>query len=106
MKKVKKGKTMSMPVWDNRNIRVEVKRIVILTCVRQIVEYGTEVWAPITKQTSAAIDCVQADIIKCAMHVGHERPWAHKRGSKARFCMQSGVAGAIMMHVLCWLHGV
>jgi hypothetical protein len=77
MKKVERRKNMLMPVWKSRQISVEVKRIVILTCVRPIVEYGAEVWAPSTKQKWAAIDRVQTDIIKCAMRVGHERPCTH-----------------------------
>jgi hypothetical protein len=77
MKKVERRKNMLMPVWKSRHISVEVKRIVMLTCVRPIVEYGAEVWAPSTKQKWAAIDRVQTDIIKCAMRVGHERPCTH-----------------------------
>jgi hypothetical protein len=45
--------------------------------MRPIVEYGAEVWALSTKQKWAAIDCVQTDIIKCAMRVGRERPCTH-----------------------------
>jgi hypothetical protein len=63
MKKVERRKNMLMPVWKSRHISVEVKRIVMLTCVRPIVEYGAEVWAPSTKQKWAAIDRVQTDII-------------------------------------------
>jgi hypothetical protein len=77
VKKVGRRKNMLMPVWKSRHISVEVKRIVMLTCVRPIVEYGDEVWAPSTKQKWAAIGCVQTDIIKCAMRVGHERPYTH-----------------------------
>jgi hypothetical protein len=77
MKKVERRKNMLMPVWKSRHISVEVKRIVLLTCVRPIFEYAAEVWAPTTKQKWAAIDRVQTDIIKCAMRVGHERPCTH-----------------------------
>ena len=68
---------MLMPIWKNRHISVEVKRIVMLTCVRPIIEYGAEVWAPTTVQKWAAIDRVQTDIIKCAMRVAHEKPCTH-----------------------------
>ena len=77
MKKAERRKNMLMPVWKSRHISVEVKRIVMLTCVRPIVEYGAEIWAPGTKQKWAAIDRVQSDIIKCAMRVGHEKPCTH-----------------------------
>jgi hypothetical protein len=77
MKKVERRKNMLMPIWKNRHISVEVKRIVMLTCVRPIIEYGAEVWAPTTVQKWAAIDRVQTDIIKCAMHVAHEKPCTH-----------------------------
>jgi hypothetical protein len=43
MKKVKTQKNMLMPVWKSRLISVKVKRIVMLTGVRLIVEYGAEV---------------------------------------------------------------
>jgi hypothetical protein len=78
MQKVERRKNMVMPVWKSRHISVEVKRIVMLTCVRPIVEYGAEVRVPSTKQKwAAAIDRVQTDNIKCAMRVGHERPCTH-----------------------------
>jgi hypothetical protein len=77
MKTVEKRKNMLMPVWKNRHISVEVKRIVMLTCVRPIIEYGAEVWAPTTMQKWAAIDRVQTDIIKCAMRIAHEKPCTH-----------------------------
>jgi hypothetical protein len=77
MQKVERLKNMLIPVWKSRHVSVEVKKIVMLTCVRPIVGYGAEVWAPSTKQKWAAIDCMQTDIIKCAMRVGHERPCTH-----------------------------
>jgi len=45
MKKVERRKNMLMPVWKSRHISVEVKRIVLLTCVRTIFEYAAEVVA-------------------------------------------------------------
>jgi hypothetical protein len=77
MRKVERRKNMLMPIWKNRHISVEVKRIVMLTCVRPIIEYGAEVWAPTTAQKWAAIDRVQTDIIKCAMRVAREKPCTH-----------------------------
>jgi hypothetical protein len=32
-----------MQVWKSRHISVEVKRIVVLTCIRSVVEYDSEV---------------------------------------------------------------
>jgi hypothetical protein len=53
---------------------VEVKHIVLLTCIRPIVEYGSEAWFPSTAKQVQQIDKVQTDIIKCAMRCGKERP--------------------------------
>jgi hypothetical protein len=44
--KVHRVKGGLMPVWKSRHISVEVKRIILLTCIRPIVEYGSEVWFP------------------------------------------------------------
>jgi hypothetical protein len=63
-----------MAVWKSRLISVEVKRIILLTCVRPIVEYGSEVWFPSTARQLQQIDKVQTDIIKCSMRCGKERP--------------------------------
>jgi hypothetical protein len=49
-KKVVRPKNMVNPVWKSCHISVEVKRIVMSTCVRPTVEYGAEVWDPSTKQ--------------------------------------------------------
>jgi hypothetical protein len=64
-----------MPVWKSRLISVEVKRIILLTCIGPIVEYGSEVWFPSTARRVQQIDKVQTDIIKCAMRCGKERPF-------------------------------
>jgi len=77
MKKAERRKSMLMPVWKSRHISVEVKRIIMLTCVRPIVEYGAEVWAPATVQKWTAIDRLQSDIIKIAMRNAHEKPCTH-----------------------------
>jgi hypothetical protein len=63
-----------MPVWKSRHISVEVKCIILLTCTRPIVEYGSEVWFPSTARQLQQIDKVPTDIIKCAMRCGKERP--------------------------------
>jgi hypothetical protein len=39
MKNALRQKNMSMPVWTSRAIIVEVERIVMFTCVRQIVGF-------------------------------------------------------------------
>jgi hypothetical protein len=72
--KVQRVKGALMPIWKSRSISVEVKRILLLTCVRPIVEYGSEVWFPSTARQLQLIDKVQTDIIKCAMRCGKERP--------------------------------
>ncbi|KAF6255902.1 hypothetical protein COO60DRAFT_1532239 [Scenedesmus sp. NREL 46B-D3] len=71
---VQRVKGALMPIWKSRSISVEVKRILLLTCVRPIVEYGSEVWFPSTARQLQLIDKVQTDIIKCAMRCGKERP--------------------------------
>jgi hypothetical protein len=72
--KVHRVKGGLMPVWKSRLISVEVKRIILLTCIRPIVEYGSEVWFPSTARQVQQVDKVQTDIIKCAMRCGKERP--------------------------------
>jgi len=76
MQKVGRRVAMLMPVWKNRHITVPVKRIVMLTCVRPIIEHGAEVWWP-TKQQMARIDRIQTNIIKCAMRISKEKPCSH-----------------------------
>jgi hypothetical protein len=94
----------SMPVWKSWLIGVEVKRIILLTCIRPIVEYGSEVWFPSTARQLQQIDKVQTDIIKCAMHCGKEHPcssivlaewgvkplhmWLHQRAMEYYFRVQ------------------
>jgi hypothetical protein len=63
-----------MPVWKIRLISVETKHIVLLTCIRPTVEYGSEVWFPSTARQLQQIYKVQTDIIKCAMRCGKEHP--------------------------------
>jgi hypothetical protein len=63
-----------MAVWKSRHISVEVKRIILLTCVRPVVEYGSEVWFPSTARQLQQNDMVQTDIIECAMRCGKEHP--------------------------------
>jgi hypothetical protein len=62
--KVHRVKGGLMPVWKSRLISVEVKRDILLTCIRPIVEYGREVWFPSTARQVQQIDKVQTDIIK------------------------------------------
>jgi hypothetical protein len=63
-----------MPVWKSRHISVEVKRFILMACIRPVAEYGSEVWFPSTARQLQQIDIVQTDIIKCAMRCGKERP--------------------------------
>jgi hypothetical protein len=65
--KVHRVKGGLMPVWKSRLISVEVKRIILLTCMRPIVEYGSEVWFPSTARQVQQIDKAQTDIIKCVV---------------------------------------
>lgn len=62
-----------MPVWLSRRIKVEVKRVVLLSLVRPVFEFGAEVWVPDAAQCKA-IDKVQTSIIKSAMHMSKENP--------------------------------
>ena len=93
LKKAEQRKNMFMPLWKNRHVAVEVKRIVLLTCVRPILEYGAEVWAPTTVNQWGKLDRVQTDIIKCAMRITKENP-----------CSRAVLAewGVKPMHM--WLH--
>ena len=102
--KVQRVKAGLMPIWKSRHISVEVKRIVLLTCIRPVVEYGSEVWFPSTARQLQQIDQVQTDIIKCAMRCGKERPcssavlaewgvkplhmWLHQRAMEYYFRIQ------------------
>lgn len=102
--KVHRVKGGLMPVWKSRLISVEVKRIILLTCIRPIVEYGSEVWFPSTARQLQQIDKVQTDIIKCAMRCGKEHPctsivlaewgvkplhmWLHQRAMEYYFRVQ------------------
>jgi hypothetical protein len=74
LEKVQRVKSRLMPIWKSRQISVEVKRIVLLSCVRPIIEYGAEVWFPSNVSQWNTIDKVQTDIIKCAMRCGKEKP--------------------------------
>jgi hypothetical protein len=70
MKKVERQQNMLMPVWKSRHISVEVKRIVMLTCVRPIVEirlkFGLQALSKnglqliVCKLTSSSVQCVWA----------------------------------------------
>jgi hypothetical protein len=102
--KVQRVKGGLMPIWKSRHISVEVKRIILLTCIRPVVEYGSEVWFPSTERQIQQIDKVQTDIIKCAMRCGKERPcssvllaewgvkplhmWLHQRAMEYYFRVQ------------------
>lgn len=80
VRKVQRVKDSLMPVWKSRYISVEVKRVVLLSCIRPIVEYGAEVWFPNSASSSTnnrwwdCIDRLQTDIIKCAMRCANEHP--------------------------------
>lgn len=63
-----------MPIWKNRHVCVDVKRILLLSLIRPILEYGSEVWWPSTARHSDLLNKVQTDIIKSAMRCGHENP--------------------------------
>ena len=63
-----------MPLWKNRHVCVDVKRILLLTLIRPIVEYGSEVWWPSTSRQIELLDKLQTDIVKCAMRCDHENP--------------------------------
>ena len=104
LEKVQHVKAGLMPVWKSRHISVEVKRIVLLSCIRPIIEYGAEVWYPSASQMQQ-IDKVQTDIIKCAMRCANEHPcsysllaewgvkpmhlWLHQRAMEYYFRLQS-----------------
>ena len=71
---------------------VEVKRIILLSCVRPIVEFGAEVWVPtITQQRK--LDAIQTNIIKLCMHIHTDKP--HNKALLAEW-------GLKPMHM--WLH--
>jgi hypothetical protein len=80
-------------VWQSQHISVEVKRIILLTCIRPVVEYGSEDWFPSTAGQLQQIDKVQTDIIKCAMRCGKER-----------FCSTMLLAEWGMKPLHMWLH--
>ena len=73
VKKVQNATKRYMPIWKSRHINVEVKRIVLLSCVRPIIEYGSEVWIP-TCQQQSKLDSMQTDILKTCMHILKDNP--------------------------------
>ena len=73
MRKAESAKYCYMPIWKSRHIKVEVKRIVLLSCVRPLIEYGCEVWIP-TPIQQRKLDKIQTDIIKLCMHLKSDNP--------------------------------
>jgi len=63
-----------MPLWKSRHVCVDVKRIVLLSLIRPIFEYGSEVWWPSTARQTDLLNKAQTDIVKCAMRCEHENP--------------------------------
>jgi hypothetical protein len=120
LQKVLRVKAGLMPIWKSRRISVEVKRIVLLSCIRPIVEYGAEVWYPPTSrgaQLLKNIDQLQHDIIRCAMRCGKEKPcvegllaewglkpmhmWLHQRAMEYYFRVERMPASRLPKQVLC-----
>jgi hypothetical protein len=62
-----------MPLWKSRHVSVEVKRIVLLSCVRPIIEYASEVWVPNANQRQKLNVC-QLEIIKTSMRLLSYKP--------------------------------
>jgi hypothetical protein len=85
--KVLRVKAGLMPIWKSRLICVEVKHIVLLSCVRPIVEYGAEVWYPPTSRGSQLL----AKIDSCSLI------------SSGALCV---VAKNTLALRVCWLNGV
>jgi hypothetical protein len=56
------------PMLLNRSISVEIKRMMLLTVVRPVIEHAGHVWNPHTKNGKAFIDRLQMDFIKAVMH--------------------------------------
>ena len=93
-----------MPIWKSRDIGVAVKRIVLLSCIRPVIEFGAEVWYAPSKSYDDKIDKVQLDIIKCSMRCSKEHPcsegllaewgvkplhmWMHQRMMEFHFRVQ------------------
>jgi hypothetical protein len=73
VQKAESAKCCYMPIWKSRHIKVEVKRIVLLSCVRPLIEYGCEVWIP-TPAQQRKLDKIQTDIIKLCMRLKSENP--------------------------------
>jgi hypothetical protein len=74
MERAERVKNRLMPLWKNRHVSVDVKRVVLLSLIRPIFEHGSEVWWPSTSRQIEMMNKVQTDIIKCAMHCEHENP--------------------------------
>jgi hypothetical protein len=73
VRKVQNAKQRYMPIWKNRHIKVEVKRIVLLSCIRPLIEYGSAVWISTCQQLSK-LDGMQTDILKICMHIPKDTP--------------------------------
>ena len=57
------------PILLNRGLSAEIKRMVVLTLIRPVVEHGAQVWNPHTKRDKDIINKIQTDIIKTAFHL-------------------------------------
>jgi hypothetical protein len=109
-----------MPIWKSRRISVEVKGIVLLSCVRPIVEYGAEVWYPPLsggRLLLGKIDKLQVDVIRSAMRCGKANPvkegllaewgvkplhmWLHQRTMEYYFRVQRMPASRLPKQVVC-----
>jgi hypothetical protein len=122
LKKVQRVTDSLMPIWKSRGIAVEVKRIVLLSCVRPIIEFGAEVWFPNCASQSSnkrwweRIDRLQSDIIKHAMRCAKEHPctsavlaewgvrpthlWLHERALMYYFKVQRMPASRLPKQVM------
>lgn len=126
MEKVKTRQQSLMRIWKSRHISVEVKRILLLACVRPVIEYGAEVWFPQgsgAQQKWDLLDRIQVDIIKCSMRCGKEHPcsttllaewgikpmrmWLHERAIQYFFRVQRMASTRLPHQVLyaAWRRG-
>ncbi len=74
LERAEKVKNRLMPVWKNRHVSVDVKRVLLLSLIRPIFEHGSEVWWPSTCRQVELLNKVQTDVIKCAMRCENENP--------------------------------
>jgi hypothetical protein len=107
------------PILANRRMSMEVKRTILLTLIRPIVEHASQVWNPITVVERKKLDSLQMEIVKSAIHCASTtshlalqqewgiRPlscWADKRMLEFWYTLQHMSSSRLPKQIfqICW----